>query len=732
MATEQVGTGGRVFRITRNYTNERILKNMQAYTDEYLKPLEERWQYNMRQAELNAAGRKDEYEAKMKLYQDALKQKSNRELARDKAVYAAKSKQADAQDKANIEATKQELKEREANEKLQEKRGEQVPVAQGGKSQSSSEHQSSGTTSSGLGGPVVTAAKQKAQAGIQAAKGQNDPLIDPVGLAKNVRTRTGVGNIAATDPDTADFTYHSTVEESISAKAGDLMRTGMPGDEARVRAESDVLGALEAGGAQDFAEGWKRESNKKAAASGVGGGTSQSSGSSQSSSVSYGSELQNKYKGLADVFPDLDPTEQNTILAEMTPTDRKNLIKDMEERKFGDVGPMPVYEPTDILTEARRLQGRYFGKTVESPVFEQRNRMDELLRMTPEQRAAELADFQASRPVAAPAPVPAGGVVRPPAAPAPAPAPAPSAPVSNQIPLTEEDMQGLSDNAPPLVIPQGSNQIPLTEADMQGLTDNAPPIRIPVDPRMVAARRTELEAVLGKRAQDKAAVDALLAKNFGELREPAFDPGAVYTSPSIAQRVAGPAFTPTAARAVAVPPVVRPVRPYAAPPSIGAKTVGALPEPVRAPMDMSEPFVPRPADISGAVLPAGPLAGQLPSTVKSGTDALIQKANEAAVKGKGALGETGAPEQESYYEGRINAAMKLKDQPEKLKRLASSGPGRVGLQLYTTNKAKGFPFPTTYTEIVHTFAGDKDAMMKAHDVALATAFAAHDSLNPKA
>ena len=73
MATEQVGTGGRVFRITRNYTNERILKNMEAYTDAYLKPLEERWQYNMRQAELNAAGRKDEYEAKMKLYQEGEK-----------------------------------------------------------------------------------------------------------------------------------------------------------------------------------------------------------------------------------------------------------------------------------------------------------------------------------------------------------------------------------------------------------------------------------------------------------------------------------------------------------------------------------------------------------------------------------------------------------------------------------------------------------------------------------
>lgn len=704
MATEQVGTGGRVFRITRNYTNERILKNMEAYTDAYLKPLEERWQYNMRQAELNAAGRKDEYEAKMKLYQEGEKQKSARELARDKSIYRLKEQEYQAQDKANL---KQPTAERDAaalNLKRDMAFSEQVNVPQGAQSQSS------GPAGSG-GGPAVSAARKKAQEGIQAAKGQNDPLIDPVGLAGNVRTRTGVGNIAATDPDTADFTYHSTVEESISAKAGDLMRTGMDGDEARMQAESDVLGALEAGGAKDFAEGWRRQSNKTAAENGGGGGFR------QSSSVNFGSEQQYKYKDLANIYADLTPEEQLAIKAKMTPAQRDNLIKQLEGKTF-DNGPMPVYEPTDILTEARRLQGKYFGKTVEHPGFEMRNRMDELLRMTPEQRAVEVANFYANRG-------------------APAVAPLPATPVSNQIPLTEEDMQGLNDNAPPLVIPQGSNQIPLTEADMQGLNDNAPPLIIPVPPdesqtrarptvtpTELAQRRAELETVLGKRAQDKATVDALLAKNFGELREPAFDPGAVYTPPSIAQRVAGPSVTPTAARAVAAPPVVRPERTYAEPPRLTAKAEGALPEPVRRPMDMSEPFVPRPVDISSAIRHPGPAATTQPLEIAKGTEAAINAAKQDS--------QSAAAEPESYYEGRINAAMKLKDQPDKLKRLASSGPGRVGLQLYTTNKAKGFPFQTTYTEIVHTFAGDKDAMTKAHDVALATAFAAHDSLNPKA
>jgi len=135
---------------------------------------------------------------------------------------------------------------------------------------------------------------------------------------------------------------------------------------------------------------------------------------------------------------------------------------------------------------------------------------------------------------------------------------------------------------------------------------------------------------------------------------------------------------------------------------------------------------------------------ETPGMITGGTNLIInkaqkaaaeekQKADEAAVKGKGALGAAKSPlDQESYYEGRINAAMLLKDQPDKLKRLAASGSGRVGLQLYTTNKAKGFPFQSTFSEIVNTFAGDKEAMTKAHDVALATAFASYDSLNPKA
>jgi hypothetical protein len=140
-----------------------------------------------------------------------------------------------------------------------------------------------------------------------------------------------------------------------------------------------------------------------------------------------------------------------------------------------------------------------------------------------------------------------------------------------------------------------------------------------------------------------------------------------------------------------------------------------------------------PADVREVVRPSGPFAGQNQATIRAGVEALghqaereaaerKRKEDEAAVKGAGILG---------YYGSRVNAAMALKDQPDRLRRLTASGAGRVGYQIYAANKAKGVPFPTTYAEITNTFAGDPEAMRKAHEVAMAAAFAAHDAINPK-
>jgi hypothetical protein len=135
--------------------------------------------------------------------------------------------------------------------------------------------------------------------------------------------------------------------------------------------------------------------------------------------------------------------------------------------------------------------------------------------------------------------------------------------------------------------------------------------------------------------------------------------------------------------------------------------------------------------------PKSPLQSFSPAMITAGTNLLETKAKRESGAAKGAEATATALKsglnagETSFYGERFKAAYALKDQPQKLSRLAASGPGKVGYQLYVTNRAKGVPFAATYQEILMTFAGDPVAMQKAVDVAMASAMAAHDSVNPK-
>ena len=259
--------------------------------------------------------------------------------------------------------------------------------------------------------------------------------------------------------------------------------------------------------------------------------------------------------------------------------------------------------------------------------------------------------------------------------------------------------------------------------------------------QQVANRRAELEAVLGARAQDREQINSMLAPLQGFN---ATVPTADLRAPGAAPTVARPTYTPPSVTAGAVPSMAARL---AAPPPVGmgVRPEGALP-----------PSIPTAGPSAAYAAPRTPVYGtpearamlrkesETPGMVTGGTDLAIrraekaaaeqkQKADEAAVKGKGALGAPPKDERGAYFIDRADAATALKDQPSKLKRLAASGAGKVGYQIYTTNKASGFAFmPVTWSEIVNTFAGDPEAMKKAHEVALAAAMVAHDSLTPKA
>jgi hypothetical protein len=84
-----------------------------------------------------------------------------------------------------------------------------------------------------------------------------------------------------------------------------------------------------------------------------------------------------------------------------------------------------------------------------------------------------------------------------------------------------------------------------------------------------------------------------------------------------------------------------------------------------------------------------------------------------------------------YFSSRALVADKLADQPDKIKRLTASGPGRVASDIYKANKAKNIAFDTTWQEIQMTFADDRAAMERAHEIALALDMMDEDAKKPK-
>jgi len=89
-----------------------------------------------------------------------------------------------------------------------------------------------------------------------------------------------------------------------------------------------------------------------------------------------------------------------------------------------------------------------------------------------------------------------------------------------------------------------------------------------------------------------------------------------------------------------------------------------------------------------------------------------------------------APSVVTYYQNRVEDAVKLTSQPDKLARLSASGAGKVARDLYQANASSGQPFQETYEELTLTFGGDEEALKQAHTVALALDMAAKKATAP--
>lgn len=224
--------------------------------------------------------------------------------------------------------------------------------------------------------------------------------------------------------------------------------------------------------------------------------------------------------------------------------------------------------------------------------------------------------------------------------------------------------------------------------------------------------------------------EAFLDQNFLELE------GISDTAPQYNQQLYRPP-TPAVQQSTMTAPVgqVEPIQytPRARPGdvSLGEKPEGAL-GPSTEPQFMQQPAErgPLTAGRTGPPFGATRRADAAIEATKRVSD--VKAATKAGLGGE-TLGISAKkdPTAEVYLFNRMAAAVELSKQEQKLKRLIASGPGKIANDLYVADKSKGVSWNKTWSEITMTFANDKEAMAKAHEVMLALSMKSDDQTTPK-
>ena len=759
MAISQIAQG--VFLVSPDKVDYRD-SQAYRYTQIFTKATQRQLDLSREQALFEAKAGMSAYESEMAAYRAQYSALSKRAGDLDKAIERSAGDRLKAATALREEAVKQGAAEEKELARREEKRAESVAVSKGGRSdaESSSVGVSGGGAGGGAGGASAAKAGQDAINAAKTAVGTGSAAA----LAADVEVRANLGQIGQSNPAFADATRAATVTEVVQAKQVQYQREGLTPAEAVERAELEAEDELSTANPAF----WNAYSAQKAgtlATPGGGGGVRTSE--SRRTSVQYGSELQAKYPGLSELLPQLSPADQAQILSQLTPNELEGLGANLATQRGAVSGQLEaLVKPTlaipDLITRSREIAAGRFGPTRVAPAFAQRNALDEMMRMTPEQRQSALSAYQASRPVAAPAAAPSA----PAAAPAAAPAETQAVPVSAagifSAPTTELDalavapLPGTEGMRAPVRTPSLAESFLQSRAP-QVYAEEAelPPLRVgrPVDPGAAPSigekaegpvpasmrpaleflpRRTQEYGLLGMDEETARALAqrdsmALEAARDAEFRRPAAAP--VVTAP---ERVAPPA---------AVADVPTPMPRGAAPPAgLGERVEGALLPRVQGP-----PGVPSGTPTQAAVLDArgrGPLQGQTPGMITAGTNIMERGSERTAAVGKAAkdleaassaAGKTGvAAPADAWIKQRLDAAKILADQPDKLKRLRASEAGRLAEQYFQADRSKGFsPFYTARTTIPAQMADKPDLRDRAAEVALALAIQDAASKNPK-
>ena len=685
------------------------------YTSVFTKQRANQWEMAQKQALLNIELGSKRYEEEMKNLRERVKSLDARTAENKSLTIRVAEGRLDAADAAAIAAMREAGDRQKTAAVFAAKKAAVGATSAGGTSKSS-----------GGGGrasdPSSVSSKNDTELGMAKAEA---PPSSPSAFAGAVRSRIDDGRLSGGADPEADAVKHNAVNEMVGAElarqlAADPTKSY---DEARADAISLVepqLGTTD----RDFFDAYERVEGKIDAAD-------TAAGTPRVTDTTRKVQFFKKYPELGDL------PETETITPEVEPATAVNelLAKQLDEiEKERAALARPTFGGSDFITDSRDImRGRFggFSGAPEALPFQQRNAAAELL----SNQTYGLGQVEAYRDYLAKqrAEAATAGRLRESMAEGPATtsvealrsAPGPVTPIATEPPAVSSvpiiSSPPVTPPSPPQPVPE---VIPVPQTD----------IRPEAAALMTAAEIAEFKARLQASADAAQMRRELAAVDMGGSEiNPAFrTPLAPLPAPP--RPALSTMSAPQQLAASFDPQFAVPRTPVPPPPPLGVKEEGPLvvASPAMAPSTIGA-APRRPADVSAAVRPAGPLAGKLPDQIKDETESFARsvertedvrkatKPGQEQVKGLFGIPELkgGPPTNVGYFQNRAEVALELVDKRSKLDRLSFSGPGRLAKDIYMTNSIDGKPFETTWQEIQLAFAGNPKGREVAHEVALA-------------
>jgi hypothetical protein len=735
---------------------------MKSYKDTYAyqisqiftKQRAENYEMAKAQADREMKSTIGQYELEMKQYQSKVESLAKRRDELEQMKLDVAAGRLKATDAANIAALREATDRQRLQLDYEKAKADTMALSGGSTSQSSGK--SSGTTAGrggggggGAGGGLRLTPAEEAEVGTASATGSS--TAEKATALKSARQ---AGKLPSTEQADTDNQNKALVDSMTAQRTS----SAVDADQAR----ADVIDELNASGHGDITDSYFILTSTPEEAGGAGGGSSSSS--RQSSSRREGATQVTKRPTLGAM-----PGVPAVAAPATASADEVNAAIQLQIEALKDP-TAPTLSLPDYITRVRDINAGRFGPTNAFPSYRQRNVMQGIYNMKPEEQQALIAQYRAqgaSQPAAvatptvaapameAPSPVrvaqlPAGvsaGIANMPSTPATQPTPVPR-PTYTPPPASAEEIvytpptRGANyepdigtrpeseapDNVPYALTPDDEAMLRAADATESAVAANA-------RRQQVANRRAELEAVLGRRAQDTELIDSMMSQGFSSSSVPTAD----LVAPGVRPSVPRPVYVPTQTSAP-IPSMA--ARIAGAPPaSMGARPEGVLP-----------PSIPVAGPSAADAAPRSPVFGtpesrammqtmnETPGMITGGTNLAINKAQRAAAeskaaadvkaaRGAGILKGPATPETQ-WMDQRMTAALTLAKQPDRLSRVVASKVGKEATAYYTADKAKGFSVQHTVTTLKSAYQADPEARNRAVEIVLATAIANHDATNP--